>query len=200
MKRFEPFSPKPEDRLKILLHIRFEIESLFLEPNCGGANLNDDLRESILFRRMGHCRVLRDFFTTKARKPRNDYVDDAVLASDFGFPQIERSILFETLKNAERVNECFNKRLFHLTYSRLSLSDQTWCIETAFPCVKNKAMEFVAHVLAKAASELDIITPEESGEWEKLQRKLQALPRATLQTNTMNIPKPDTFIVNLLMP
>jgi hypothetical protein len=189
-------NPDLKRKIGILRHIRFEIKSFFLEPESGLRGR--DLDETIKMRRMAHCRVLCGFFTKKQRG------DDDVLATDFDFPCCEWNDLYPGDGDAYKVKQCFNKRLFHLTYSRLQVSDEKWCIELAFPPIEAKAREFIKHIVnvlskneltskntgsikAEELPELQALEANELVEWKHLETEIMGVIRRPLQTNTKNV-------------
>lgn len=184
----KPIDPSLEQKKNILRHLRYEIRSFFLEPESPDINPSGDLKESILFRRMGHCRVLVEFFT---KKPQGGKTYNDVLAEHFSFRRSEPSELFSTPDVAKRVDECFNKRLFHLTYSRLDLSEDNWCVDLAFLSVKSKTKEFIEHILSKkeltATDGKCEIDATELDEWDKLKRDIEIIPLPPLRANTSNV-------------
>lgn len=190
-------NPDLKQKIGILKHIRFEIKSFFLEPESGVRGR--DLDETIKMRRMAHCRVLCGFFTKKQRG------DDDVLATDFDFPSCEWKDLYPGDGDAYKVQQCFNKRLFHLTYSRLQVSDEKWCIELAFRPVEAKARDFVKHIVnalskneltskhnsdsikAEELQKLQALEAEELEEWKHLETEIMGVIRLPLQANTANV-------------
>lgn len=135
----ENMNPDLKQKIDILAHVRFEIKSFFLEPES--AAKGRDVEESIKMIRMAHCRILREFFTKKQRR------GDDVLVGNFDFPSCEWKDLWPGVGDAEKVEQCFNKRLFHLTYSRLHVSDEKWCIYLAFKPIEARAKEFIKHII-----------------------------------------------------
>jgi len=189
-------NPDLKKKIEILKHIKFEIKSFFFEPES--AARGRDLDETIKMRRMAHCRVLCGFFTQKQRG------DDDVLATDFDFPSCEWEDLYPGDGDAKKVKQCFNKRLFHLTYSRLQVSDEKWCIELAFPPIEAKAREFIKHIMnalskseltsknsgsinAGELSELQALEAKELEEWKHLEMEITGVVRLPLQANTANV-------------
>ena len=92
--------------------------------------------------------------------------------------------------DAGKVEECFNKRLFHLTYRRLEVSDEEWCVNLAFPPVEAKAKEFIKHILSMllnneftSPSVSREIQVKELEEWKELQKDIESVDRPPLQAN-----------------
>src|SRR5882724_8913705 len=117
-------TPTTNELLESLSHIRFEIMSLLLVPEHDATN--EALRESVALRRMVSARSLYTFFTTpKSKRCSND-----VLSDDFGFSPQE---LYNT--NARQLLDEFNKRIFHLTFSRYH---GPWKTEILLPPVEKQ--------------------------------------------------------------
>jgi hypothetical protein len=103
------------------------------------------LWETVNFARMGHARLLYDFFETAAVKreeknQRHKDGNDDVIAEDFGFPA--RSIPVP-LDDRKRVN----KDLMHLTYTRLRHTPATkpWP-DSYLGCLLAPTIAFMRHV------------------------------------------------------
>ncbi len=187
-----------QQKFEILRHIRFEIAWFFLKPALCDECSGPVVEESITFGRMGHCRILREFFTREVRGTHKDRVNDDVLAKDFCFPVYTPEELFGGKDNAKEVEKCFNKRLFHLTYSRLGVSGEAWRADLAFPPVEAKAKEFVKHIVRMLShNELtsSSVSPEaltqELKDWQELEKNIGSVVRPHLQAdksaNTSNM-------------
>jgi len=130
--------PTPEQIKGALPHVDYEIEGLLLTPKYDESD--KALEESVYFRKMAHCPVLHDFFTTSGLDRR----DDDILCEDFGFPA---QALYGN--DAKSLLARFNKDLFHLTYARLERTPATkpWPMGLLFPPVCKRSHMFIAHVL-----------------------------------------------------
>ena len=166
--------PTPGQIAQALQHVRYEIQSFLQTPDY--CRSNKALEESVYFRKMAHCRVLHDFFTTRAAD-RNKSNDD-IVSEDFRFPaqEIYGDKPRELLKR-------FNKHLFHLTYDRLNRTPETkaWRMDLLFPPVAQRSIEFIDHILRNCA----LGVSAELTVWTELKAAVAA--QLPLQQNTSNV-------------
>jgi len=102
--------------------VYYEIITALGIPKCDTSD--ESAWEDVNFSRLGHCRVLIDFFSgtrDKSKKEDRWIWSDDVLSEDYGF----NSKRFDFPPDVE---ERLNKDLFHLTYARLRHkgSEQEW--------------------------------------------------------------------------
>jgi len=85
--------------------------------------------------------------------------DDDVVSEDFGFPA-------EALYGADPkpLLDRFNKRMFHITYSRIHEKNQ-WLMDELLPPVMRQSGRFVDHILQLSTVSLDDV---ERGLWHAL--------------------------------
>ena len=168
--------PTPDQIAQALEHVRYEIESFLQTPDY--CRSNKALEESVYFRKMAHCRVLYDFFTTK-EEDRNQRNDD-IVSEDFCFQAQE---LYGD-KPRELLDR-FNKHLFHLTYDRLNRTPDTkaWPMDLLFPPVAQRSREFIYHILRNSA----LGVSAELTLWTELKAAVAAQPPSPLQQNTSNV-------------
>jgi len=164
-------TPTSQELLKVLPHIRFEIMSLLLVPEHD--TKNDALRESVALRQMVSARLLYSFFTT----PKSKRSKDDVLSDDFGFAPEE---LYKT--NAQKLMEEFNKRIFHLTYSR---SHGPWQTGVLLPPIKQQSLKFIDWIIAYKGIPITMI---ERNEWRTLKSNIGA--NVPLQHQSSNVAAP----------
>jgi hypothetical protein len=176
--------PTIDQITQALEHVRYEIESFLQTPDycCS----NKALEESVYFRKMAHCRVLYDFFTTKA-EGRNQSNDDMV-SEDFCFKAKE---LYGD-KPRELLNR-FNKDLFHLTYDRLkrTLDTKPWPIDLLFPPVARRSIEFIDHIIKNCA----LGVSEELARWTELKAVVAAQPPPPLRQDTSNVAPSEILVI-----
>jgi hypothetical protein len=165
--------PTPQDVLKALPHVRYEIESLLLTPEHDPSN--SALRESVFFRKMAHGRLLYTFFTRSSCKPNERNPDD-VVSEDFGFGP---EALYGDKPKA--LLDQFNKRLFHLTYSRMNYDDE-WLMDKCLLPVMRQSRRFIEHILGVATIPME---DEELRRWRDLKEKDSS--KAPLVQNTSNV-------------
>jgi hypothetical protein len=144
--------PTTEQIKRALPHVRYEIESLLLIPEHDRAY--EALAESVMFRRMAHCRGLFTFFST----PSDKRFGDDVISEDFNFPSAQLYGI-----NPKPLLEQFNKRLFHITYSRIG-ETTPWPTETLLPPVIKRSREFIEHILNSPL----LSDAKERNHWEEL--------------------------------
>jgi hypothetical protein len=181
--------PTPDQIAQALQHVFYEIQSFLQTPEYDHSN--KALEESVYFRKMAHCRVLYDFFTTKA-DDRNGSNDD-IVSEDFGFPIPTKELYGD--KPRELLDR-FNKDLFHLTYDRLKRTPKTkpWPMDCLFPPVAQRSREFIDHILTRctiAVSEAEIKL------WSDLKAAVAAQPPPPLQQNTSNIAPPLISVIEV---
>jgi hypothetical protein len=175
---------KPElaQIITALPHVRYEIESLLLTPQHDKSN--SALVESVCMRKMVHCRVLYSFFTIS--KDARDKRDDDVVCEDYEFP---REDLYGA--NPRALLDEFNKRIFHLTYSR---DRRPWDMKTLLPPVENQSRKFVSHIIRGNSLPIQIDEAEERC-WRRLQQDISL--GVSLQQNTSNVAIQQPFTLNL---
>jgi hypothetical protein len=178
--------PTPDQIAQALEHVRYEIESFLQTPDY--CRSNKALEESVYFRKMAHCRVLYDFFTTKA-EDRNQSNDD-IVSEDFGFPIPTKALYGD--KPRELLNR-FNKHLFHLTYDRLNRTPDTkaWRMDLLFPPVAQRSREFIDHILRNYA----LGVSAELTLWAELKAAVAAQPPPPLQQNTSNVAPSQILVI-----
>lgn len=159
--------PTPPQIIDALPHVYYEIQALLLTPKH-----TPDLVETVYFRKMAHGRVLFMFFSTERCKR---FADD-ILSMDFGFPA-------EPLygDDPKALLDLFNKRLFHLTYSRIQEKDE-WLMDKLLPPVMRQSRRFIDHILQLSTIPID---DNERQRWRDL--KSADARRLPLQQNTSNI-------------
>lgn len=184
------FVPTFEQKLRALTHIRYEIESLLNERN---APSDSHLQESLYLRRMAHARSLFVFFTKAERTGSsennpNARIDDDVLSVDYGaFRSILSAAELEELSKAKAEGEqCFNKRIFHLTYTRTEIPEgqERWPTEKIFPALKRVCEKFIEYIIGCAD-----FSQAERYEWTKIQ--------SAAQTGVFRYPRVTTNIAGL---
>lgn len=159
--------PTPTQIIEALPHVHYEIEALLLTPKH-----TPDLAETVYFWKMAHGRVLFTFFSTEKCKR---FADD-VLSLDFGFPA-------EPLygNDPKPLLDLFNKRLFHLTYSRIQEKDE-WLMDKLLSPVMRQSRKFIDYMLQLTTITID---DNERHRWRDLKNAdARGLP---LQQNTSNI-------------
>jgi len=95
------------EKCQMLMHVRYEIQGFFLSPLPDTHPLmkeNEQLRESVMMRRVVHCRALIDFFYK-----RNLAGDDLGAECHYGY------VCRNSVKNVDKKR--FNKDIFLLFYS-----------------------------------------------------------------------------------
>lgn len=154
-----PFTPKPDELVAILPHIRYEIEQCFCVPKFD--EKDEHIKESIFLAILIHARLLVDFFETKSEKRQKD----DVLCSDFGPSAIQISMNEEDRKR-------LNKDIAHLTYSRLRHTPETkpWPVSSILNSLHAVIIDFVEFIIKKPPDGLD---KDELSKWKSLFENLK---------------------------
>ena len=151
-----------EEKSRVLNeHIYYEIITALGIPNCDTSDYF--AWEDMNFARLGHCRVLIEFFSgSRSKKSDHRVLEDDVLSEEYGFGP-------KKFKFAPDVEDRLEKDLFHLTYARLrhegDRENKPWpdafLIEVHKTCIR-----FVRRVLMGSLP--DGIKLLEREKWEKL--------------------------------
>jgi len=155
------FSPSDEQKLNALCHVRYEIDNfLNITEKWSKKDLEKDeeLRETVLIRRVVHFRSLYDFFSASL----SDRHNDDVLAIDYNYR-------FSEINKGPQDRQRFNKEIFHLTYSRKhDAVNKRWDI-SQFDEMAKECRAFVRYVVnGNTNLKLD---EEELVEWENIEKK-----------------------------
>jgi hypothetical protein len=147
--------PTPAQIMQATQHVHYEIAGLLLTPAFKQESAT--LRETVYLRKMVHGRVLFTFFST----PKANRYKDDVLSVDFGFAA-------EPLygDNPTPLLDRLNKRIFHLTYSRIAEKTE-WQMDELLLPVMRQSRKFIEHILNGTIS----IGQDQRRCWIELQRE-----------------------------
>ena len=137
--------------------VYYEIIMALGIPACSTSD--NSAWEDVNYARLGHCRVLIDFFEKSGND--RDKKDD-VISEDYCYPS-------EKFEFSEGVRDRLSKDLFHLTYSRLRYEgkweDKPWPNEYLIE-VHKRCIKFVMHLLQMKLPEGVMLINE--GKWRQL--------------------------------